>query len=470
MKTVTTIFDFIADKWPVISPIIYEIIVRIYPTGRNLSLLDNAFKLLSWIIPNNSTHKTSIISSEDPTTSKTTNKHVLKLIAIFMLCSVGSFAQLNYSAKSYRSYGSDSATTKSEVRVLNQNIGTGHQTGALYYNTSSKKWRVFSDSLWFDMNMGAPFALGNGSATTANINHVDWGGTLNSDAIIIGNSASVELGQSGNEVFNFRVYADNEARVQSLNGISFISGGVNAGVFNSSTNGVQLTSAAFGELLMSSAGNVFTDNKASKSGIKYAASGYETDPLSLVTKNYVDTKLLVPAGSTTQIQYNNAGAFGASADFVYNSSNKRVFISSNPGGASGGLFLTTTDGSPITASIFSNNTLTFGDPAQATETINGALGNATHNNGNSLIIRGGLAYSVSGNGNGGDLVLTGSDPRGSGTPGNVQVTGSATGGDVKLIGDNPNGSYIIISGIPTTCVGAPTGALANVAGTLTICP
>jgi hypothetical protein len=30
--------------------------------------------------------------------------------------------------------------------------------------------------------------------------------------------------------------------------------------------------------------------------------------------------------------------------------------------------------------------------------------------------------------------------------------------------------FIIITGLPTTCVGAPTGAIANISGVLNICP
>ncbi len=54
---------------------------------------------------------------------------------------------------------------------------------------------------------------------------------------------------------------------------------------------------------------------------------------------------------------------------------------------------------------------------------------------------------------------------------NKQITLQPLGtGDLNIKGSGTAGSYIILSNLPTSCAGAPTGALANVAGVLTICP
>jgi len=86
-----------------------------------------------------------------------------------------------------------------------------------------------------------------------------------------------------------------------------------------------------------------------------------------------------------------------------------------------------------------------------------ADGVASQNNGNSIILQAGDAYTGSGNGAGGNLNINPGEKNGSGTAGNLQVNLSS-------------GGFYIIVGLPTTCAGAPTGALANIAGVLNVCP
>lgn len=46
------VLDFIIDYWPLLSPVILEIILRLTPTGKDLSVISNIVKLLDKIIPN----------------------------------------------------------------------------------------------------------------------------------------------------------------------------------------------------------------------------------------------------------------------------------------------------------------------------------------------------------------------------------------------------------------------------------
>jgi hypothetical protein len=71
-----------------------------------------------------------------------------------------------------------------------------------------------------------------------------------------------------------------------------------------------------------------------------------TDPTSAqdaATKNYVDTHATPPAGSNTQIQYNNSGVFGASATLTYDGANLEV----GPTGSSPSTFWTTINSNAI---------------------------------------------------------------------------------------------------------------------------
>jgi hypothetical protein len=65
------------------------------------------------------------------------------------------------------------------------------------------------------------------------------------------------------------------------------------------------------------------------------------------TKNYVDTHPTNPAGSNTQIQYNNSGVFGASSTLTYDGTNLEV----GPTGSSPFTFWTT-----VTSTAFNLNT------------------------------------------------------------------------------------------------------------------
>lgn len=129
----------------------------------------------------------------------------------------------------------------------------------------------------------------------------------------------------------------------------------------------------------------------------------------------------VPGGSNTQVQFNNSGVFGGDADLTFdNNPLSNVLKIGNleiSGSPSGG----------VNAILFNNSgQLAIG------QTGSNALPLSVQN--------GGLSLSSSGS------------------------------GDVGITVNSGAGSYFIISGLPTTCAGAPTGALANISGVLNICP
>lgn len=105
------------------------------------------------------------------------------------------------------------------------------------------------------------------------------------------------------------------------------------------------------------------------------------------------------AGADTQIQYNNAGSFGASGDFTWTNASRILELGGTTGGGSilrGGVgALTVTSG--ISGQVGQNLTVS--------------------------------ARSASGgNSNGGTLTLGGGNSQGSGTPGPVAITAGASGG------------------------------------------
>jgi hypothetical protein len=231
-----------------------------------------------------------------------------------------------------------------------------------------------------------------------------------------------------------------------------------------------------------------------------------------------------PAGSNTQVQYNNSGAFGAGSDFVYGGSGSIIMTS---GGASaqyagasvaytaglnisgtGTLTLDGTTGVTVTPSL-RNSTLTsgrvpyistgglfvdnsnftyngsvltspqlsiggssfagyiFSAPVASSYTgytFKGGAGDSGVNSGGLFYIGGGDGYSTSGNGDGGSVYIDG---------GSKRAAGSGHNGDVTIGADNGGTShtrYIILKNVPTSSAGLPSGAVWSNSGVLTIIP
>jgi hypothetical protein len=103
-----------------------------------------------------------------------------------------------------------------------------------------------------------------------------------------------------------------------------------------------------------------------------------------------------------------------------------------------------------------NPTMWVGQPGTTNGYIRGQTGQSGTPNGTSLNITGGAGYTVSGNNNGGDVSITSGAKRASGTDGNITIN-ALTG-------------YLILSNIPTSSAGLPSGAVWSNLGILTIVP
>jgi len=108
----------------------------------------------------------------------------------------------------------------------------------------------------------------------------------------------------------------------------------------------------------------------------------------------------------------------------------------------------------------------YGDPTWG-GTYTGGTGTVSTNSGGNTTLIGGDAYALSGNGNGGNLLLQGGQGHGAGTNGNTTIQGNVNA-NIYIV--NNSGGFIQLVNLPGSCAGAPTGALANVGGVLTICP
>ena len=173
--------DFLQEHWAVLAPILLEIVARIVPTGKNLSLIENAFKLITKIlsiIPNNKTGG---------------GTHVIVLFVLSMLCYSVS-AQNNSQIKALYSFNTQDSTGIKTTRDFYQSLY--NNTGGLYFNKLSNKWRVWAgtcptcsvDSTWVDLlnpggsgGAGLKFAK---SGVHADLDTVKLGGALTESAVI----------------------------------------------------------------------------------------------------------------------------------------------------------------------------------------------------------------------------------------------------------------------------------------------
>lgn len=148
-----------------------------------------------------------------------------------------------------------------------------------------------------------------------------------------------------------------------------------------------------------------------------------------------------PAGSDTQVQYNNAGAFGAEAAFTYNASNNTLTVgtsgSQNVVVDDSGIDIQSTGGGQLTRYRY------YGIEGDGTSSIG--------------ISNTGASNNVALSGNSGSSIILEID--------------SATSGDIMLTtGGAASGSYLILSGLPTSSAGLPSGAVWSNAGVLTVVP
>lgn len=99
------------------------------------------------------------------------------------------------------------------------------------------------------------------------------------NVVIPGNGFNVALGQSGDRMGDYRVWASGTARIDGTGAAGIQSDG-----------DVDMTSNA-GILKLGASGHIITDNNAIKKGLQTAATGYVTDPRSYTDKEYVDASI-----------------------------------------------------------------------------------------------------------------------------------------------------------------------------------
>lgn len=394
---------------------IYDIVVCAIPTKRNLSIIDKVYKAFRWIIQNRRKPQPEDVTKP---ANETKNQVWIKrtihkiLTLFFVLATFASFAQTNGRFKSIGSYNTDSLTVKTETTGLEVLYGN---IGMLYYNRQSSKWRVYQDSVWYDLlsgggSGGAFWPLGGPASLTNDVQ-------INSTDGIY----SVNLGQSGQRLNGFSTTVD-ETGSQSLEVRNDSNGDYAAIYINDKNLQYQVGSGGNVSGVLANDTTV-TIQTNSNPRFKFLPDG------SLEVNGSVGTagQFISSQGAGLPMQWASGGGGGLTGTLT----TPRIPYASGTSTLSDNAahFWDAANTATVTQTIFAGTSATTGTrfqfngiaPQDPTSSffVQSANGTVATPNAPQLTINGGSGYLL-GNGNGGNLVLR------SGTKTGTGLSGTAT--------------------------------------------
>lgn len=459
-----------------------------------------------------------------------TDRHIVKTLLILFLLSVGitANAQTNVTGKLISSVNADSVLSKTVAQNLFNTYGA--QSGSLYYNYQANKWRITEDSagvlVWRDLVSGSGGGGGTGTVNGANNGlhlstdgtEVRFGGTLANDTLITGsavltfsntntqfNSGTLGLRNPGNTFrYNFlgsAIVANRDITIPLLTGND---------TFTFNSFAATLTNKTLGS------GTVFSVDPTINSGVKFtfvptatiagiSVGSLAGNPSTNVSGNlwynssagYLGAHI---SGAVAAIPYYNTAA----GDFVANQVSWIHGVSGRLSSASNFVYAATTLTTPINLALGASSDATTTQRTIIPQGTQADIGlRLSAKGGENILISnssaasftttiqgngiGAAVFSLTGSGN--TLTLGGT----SSVPGNITAngatsgtavalnvhggdgnTGTVVGGDLTLRpglgnGGGANGN-LIITNIPTSSAGLPSGAIWSNAGVLTIVP
>ena len=439
------------------------------------------------------------------------------LITFLCLFSLVSFAQLNYSAKAYRSFNADSLTVKTETVGLELMYD---DVGVMYYNNQSNKWRCYTSAAgWYDCSSSG----GGGSGTVTSVGLTV--GTTGTDIAISGSPITT----SGSFTLDIPTASGtNRGALSSTDWTTFnnkgsvSSVGMSGGTTGLTYSGSPVTGSGTittGGILNIANGGTGTATPALVAGTNITITGswpnntinatgggggFTTADNGLTASTATNVQL----GGTLLQNTNIAGAAGVYNlqlgtsgsrlnDFsVY--TDESIFLSSNSGFSyyfidettGGHSFQVGLSGSTSADFFVSNGSQTLANGSSFLRTVktNPTITNTTPSilasfraensgadgaNGYGVQINLSAENTTTGGNEGiGEMVWSYIDATSTSEDSEFHMNLLQGGSVVPSLSIQAVGSvlYYTLNDLPTSCAGVPAGVLANVAGVLTVCP
>ncbi len=141
------VIDFLIEHWKEgigLSAIILEILLRLFPTKKDWSLVNKIFAILNVIIPN----------LERGADGKIKRKRIAKIVIFFALCvNLGNYVNaqnpVNVFGRGIYSYNTTDTVTLQNARTTLQN--NQGNTGVIYFDKTRNKWRGWDGSAYADL-------------------------------------------------------------------------------------------------------------------------------------------------------------------------------------------------------------------------------------------------------------------------------------------------------------------------------
>lgn len=366
-------------------------------------------------------------------------------------------AQINSTFKGAESLNADSVTIRNYLKADSM---ANRETGWLFFNVQATpgKWRLGSWSTgqairWQDIgsssSSGAVVTASNGLTKT--LNNITLGGNLTGNTLIGGAGFSLSATNlstatlSSSTLTTLNATGTGDVVLSTANESFTLNDGAGLGAILSDRLQIQnALSTTFwradannGTLLYTNPGGLGTATISSNAG---------TGPLAIIADGVVNT---IP----NSFQVRNVAGTN-----VFNYNTGTAFLTMAAAGG-GGLSIGVTGGRQ---KYTSGNALDISSTGETTiiPSVNSQLTLTTTGTG-AIVATTANTIAL---GAGGNIAFTMDAATG------LVINANGGGRDILLSGNPGAASYIIISNIPTSCAGAPTGALANIAGVLNICP